>query len=1069
MRQSLLFLVLAAIWVTPVQAQRTKKTTSPANANAPASPTAATPDYNTVFQPMKWRSIGPFRGGRSVAVSGVTGNIGTYYMGTTGGGVWKTDDLGNTWHNISDGFFTTGSVGAIAVSESDPNVVFVGMGEHAPRGVMTHHGDGVYKSTDAGKTWKKMGLEKTQHISRIAIHPRDPDIVYVSAQGPLYSSSPERGIYKSTDGGKSWKQVLFVDDKTGGVELSMDRNNPRILYAAMWEHGRLPWKVISGGSGSGLYKSVDSGETWQKIHNGLPAELGKMAISVSRANSNKVYALIESDSDKEQGGLFVSENGGQNWNRISDDHRLVQRAWYYIEVYADPKNENTVYVLSAPALRSTDGGKTWENLDGPHGDYHDLWINPFNPTNIAIADDGGVGISLNSGNTWSSQANMPTAQLYRINVDNAYPYRIYAGQQDNSSLFIASQELGSSGITEASWGPSAGGESAFLAFDPDNPRYVMGGSYLGTIEILDNQAKASTNIMAAPIQYLAREASDMKYRFNWNAPIIWSKHEPGTYYHAAQVVLRTRDMGQTWEEVSPDLTRNEKEKQGKGGGPYTNEAVGAENYGTISYLMESPHEKGTIWVGSDDGLVHLTRDGGKTWQNVTPIGLGECLVNAIEVSPHDPATVYIATTRYKFNDHTPALYKSTNYGKTWANISTGIPYGAFTRVVREDQVRRDLLFAGTETGVYMSWDGGKNWSIFQLNLPVTPITDLRVHQGNLIAATSGRSFWILDDLSLLRQYQHDSTRLILFQPSTTLLGNTRSELDRNNPGFSGAHPTRGVNPASGAVFYYYVPDSLANQELVLEIKDGAGNLVRSFSSSKDRSFQSYAGGPPANPTLSNRKGLNRFVWDLRYPTMPGVPGVYIESSYRGHKASPGTYTLTLSTAKNTSTQSAITILPNPLYPGGAETYREYHTFMVTAEGKLAMMHQTVNTLYQKQQQLVQVLDALAGKEALTSLHEEGKALLDRMKAWDARMVQRKSKAYDDVENFPNGFTANYLFMINHCESDIPRVTKPNVVRRQELESEWSALETEVKQLLDKNIPEFNKRLWEAGYGALWKN
>ena len=664
MYQYLFILVLVASSVLPVQAQRTKKTTSPPVANTPAIAAVASPNYNTLFQPLKWRSIGPFRGGRSVAVSGVIGNIGTYYMGTTGGGVWKTDDLGNTWHNISDGFFTTGSVGAIAVSESDPNVVFVGMGEHAPRGVMTHHGDGVYKSTDAGKTWKKMGLEKTQHISRIAIHPKNPDIVYVAAQGPLYGNSPERGIYKSTDGGNTWKKVLFVDDKTGGVELSMDMNNPRILYAAMWEHGRLPWKVISGGPGSGLYKSVDSGETWQKIHSGLPAELGKMAVSVSRANSEKVYALIESDSDKEQGGLFVSENGGHNWSRISDDHRLVQRAWYYIEVFADPRDENTVYVLSAPALRSTDGGKTWENLDGPHGDYHDLWINPQNSSNLAIADDGGVGISLNAGTTWSSQANMPTAQLYRINVDNSFPYRIYAGQQDNSSLYIASQELGSSGITTASWGPSAGGESAFLAFDPDNPRFVMGGSYLGTIEVLDNQAKASTNIMAAPIQYLARDASDMKYRYNWNAPIIWSKHEPGTYYHAAQVLLRTRDMGQTWEGVSPDLTRNEKEKQGKGGGPYTNEAVGAENYGTISYVLESPHAKGHIWTGSDDGLVHLTMDGGKTWQNMTPAGLPECLINAIEVSPHDPATVYLATTRYKFNDHTPALYKSTDYGKT---------------------------------------------------------------------------------------------------------------------------------------------------------------------------------------------------------------------------------------------------------------------------------------------------------------------------------------------------------------------------------------------------------------------
>jgi photosystem II stability/assembly factor-like uncharacterized protein len=1058
---------LAAILVLPVMAQKNKKVL-PAAAESAASPAQSTPDYNAVFQPVKWRSIGPFRGGRSVAVAGVPGDIATYYMGTTGGGVWKTDDLGNTWNNISDGFFTTGSVGAIAVSESDPNVVFVGMGEHAPRGVMTHHGDGVYKSTDAGKTWKKIGLELTQHISRIVIHPKDPETVFVAAQGPLYSNSAERGIFKSSDGGLTWKKVLFVDDKTGCVELSMDMNNPRILYAAMWEHGRLPWKVISGGPGSGLYKSYDSGETWEKIHNGLPKELGKMAIAVSRANSEKVYALIESDSDKEQGGLFVSENGGKNWSRISDDHRLVQRAWYYIEVFADPKNENTVYVLSAPALRSTDGGKSWQYLDGPHGDYHDLWINPNNPKNLAIADDGGVGISLNGGNTWSSQANMPTAQLYRINVDNSFPYRIYAGQQDNTSLSIASQELASSGITTASWSASAGGESAFLAFDPDNPRFVMGGSYLGTIEVLDNQANASTNIMAAPIQYLARDASDMKYRFNWNAPIIWSKHEPGTFYHAAQVLLRTKDMGQSWEEVSPDLTRNEKEKQGKGGGPYTNEAVGAENYGTISYVLESPHEKGVLWVGSDDGLVHLTKDGGKTWQNATPQGLKECLVNAIEVSPHDPATVYIATTRYKFNDHTPALYKSTDYGKTWVNISAGIPMGAFTRVVREDQVRKDLLFAGTETGLYISWNGGKSWSNFQLNLPVTPITDLRVHQGDLIAATSGRSFWILDDLNLLRQYAPDTSKMVLYQPSAAVLGNARSEMDRNNPGFDGTNPTRGVNPASGVVFYYYLPELPGEQELRLEIRDEKGILVRSFTSKKDRGFQSYDGGPPAEPTLPAQKGLNRFVWDLRYPTMPGVPGVYIESSYRGHKASPGKYQAVLVMGAK-SIPTTVEILPNPRYPTTTDAYKEYHQFMNQVEGMLANMHQTVNALYKKQQQLTQVLETLSGKEGLDGLHKDGQSLLERMKSWDGKMVQRKSKAYDDVENFPNGFTANYMFMLNHAESDIPRVTRPGVIRRQELETEWSALEAEAKELLDKAVPEFNKRLWEAGFGALWKN
>ena len=1042
-------------------AQRNKRPAAAANLQA-----VETVDLNVHYQSVKWRSIGPFRGGRSVTATGVVGDISTYYMGTTGGGLWKTDDAGTTWSNISDGYFKTGSVGAVAVSESDPNVVYVGMGEHAIRGVMTHHGDGVYKSTDAGKTWKHIGLELTQHIARIAIDPKDPNIVFVAAQGALYSKSQERGIYKSTDGGANWKKVLYIDDKTGCVELSMDMNNPRILYAAMNEYGRLPWKVISGGAGSGLYKSTDNGETWKKINTGLPKELGKMAIAVSRSNSERVYALAESDSDKELGGLFVSVNSGANWTRVSDDHRLIQRAWYYIEVFADPQDEHTVYVMSAPALRSTDGGKTWEEITGTHGDFHDLWINPNNSKNMVIANDGGAAVSFNYGKTWSSQDNMPTAQFYRINVDNGFPYRIYAGQQDNSSVVISSRELGSRGITESSWTSSAGGESAFLAFDPDDPRYVMGGSYLGSIEVLDTKAIAGTNIMAAPIQYLGRETKDMKYRFNWNAPIIWSKHEPGTFYHGAQHLLKTTDMGKTWTEASPDLTRNEKEKQGKGGGPYTNEAVGAENYGTLSYVMESPHEKGVIWTGSDDGLVHITRDGGATWQNVTPAGLKECLINAIEVSPHDKATAYIATTRYKFNDHAPGLYKTTDYGKTWTSINAGIPNGAFTRVVREDNMRKDLLFAGTETGVYLSWNGGISWSPFQLNLPVTPITDLKIHQDNLIAATSGRSFWILDDLGLVRQYKTPVNALTLFKPGNVILTNAYSELDRSNPEFDGTNPQRGVNPANGAVIYYELADGTEPKDITMEIKDGQGQLVRTFKSRKDTTFQKYDGGPPTEPTLPSAKGLNRFVWDLRYPTLTGVPTAYIEGSYRGHKASPGIYTVTVQTGGHTAS-AQVEVLSNPLYPSDAKTYQEYHTLMGRMETELNKMHEMINNLYGKRLQIESLLSTLSGEEKYTALRKEGHALVQRMKQWDEDMVQRKSKAYDDVENFPNKFTANYLFLINHTESDIPRVNKSTLDRLDELNKEWSVLQKKAIELLDKEIPALNQRLWEAGVGAVW--
>src|SRR5437762_2704236 len=1024
-------------------------------------------DYNAIFKALKWRSIGPFRGGRSNCATGVVGDPKTYYMGTTGGGVWKTEDMGISWRNVSDGFFKTGSVGAVAVAESDPNVIYVGMGEHAVRGVMTHPGDGVYKSTDAGKTWKKVGLDLTQHISRIVIDPKNPNIVLVAAQGALYGPSQQRGIYKSADGGTNWKNVLFVSDKSGAAELSMDMNNSRILYAAMWEHGRLPWKVISGGPGSGLYKSTDGGDTWERMKDGLPEETGKMSIAVSRSNPENVFALIESDSDKEAGGLFVSTNAGKKWSRITNDHQLVQRAWYYIELFIDPKNENTVYVMSASALRSTDGGKTWETLSGTHGDYHDLWINPDNPNNFIISNDGGSSITFNAGKSWSTQLNMPTGQFYRINVDNQFPYRIYGGQQDNTSVSIASRELGSAGITNASWAPSAGGESAFLAFDPNDPKLVLGGSYQGTIEVLDVKAKGTTGIMAAPIQYLGMDAKDIKYRFNWNAPIIWSKHEPNTFYHGAQYLLKTNDWGKTWKEVSPDLTRNEKEKQGRAGGPYTNEEVGAENYGTLAYVIESPHEKGVIWTGSDDGLVYLTRDGGGNWKNVTPQGLAECLINAIEVSPHDKATAYIATTRYKFNDHAPGLYKTTDYGANWTKINNGLPANAFTRVVREDDGRKDLLFAGTELGLFVSWNGGKDWSPLQLNLPITPITDLRIYKGNLIAATSGRAYWILDNLSVLRQYKKDAPAFSLYRPDNAYLVNGSSELDEMSEEFTGANRLRGVNPATGVVIYYQLPELKKDDQISMEIKDADGNLVRTFSSKADAKYQKYEGAPKAEPLLPKNKGLNRFVWDMRYATMPGVPNVDMETSYAGHKGPPGKYFMTLKTGNQTVSTEA-EILANPLYPTDAATYTEYHRTMSSMENELALMHRMVNDLYDKQKQLESLLSSLPAGDKFAAIKRDGEALLKKMKAWDEDMVQRKSKAYDDVENFPNKFTANYMFLINQTESDIPRVNQPSLDRMKELNGQWSALKARANEILDKDIPAMNKRMWDAGLGAIWK-
>ncbi|PQB04398.1 WD40/YVTN/BNR-like repeat-containing protein [Aureitalea marina] len=1018
------------------------------------------------FSSVKYRNIGPYRGGRSVSATGVVDNPLTYYMGTTGGGLWKTEDAGQHWNNISDGFFKTGTVGAVATSESNPNIVYVGMGEHAIRGVMTSYGDGVYKSTDAGKSWEYMGLKETEQISRIVIHPTNPDIVYVAAQGKYTARSSDRGVYKSVDGGKTWKKTLYENDMSGASELSMDMNNPQILYAALWHHQRTPWKVISGGEGSGLFKSMDAGETWTRLETGLPKELGKLAISVCRSNSNKVYALIESDSQTDQSGLYVSNNAGKSWSQVSGDNRLTQRAWYYTEVFTDPQNEQVVYVLSAPALRSEDGGKSWERLSGTHGDYHDLWINPSNSKNMVIANDGGAAITYNYGKSWSTQDIMPTAQFYRINVDNLTPYNIYGGQQDNSSVRIASANLQGWSISQSDWTWSAGGESAFLAFDKDDPKVVVGGSYLGTIEALDMENKVSTKIMAAPIQYLGKAARDMKYLFNWNAPIIWSQHEPSTIYHGAQLVLKSTDLGKTWSHFSPDLTRDIDSKQGKGGGPYTVEAVGAENYGTLSYLVESPHEQGVFYSGSDDGLVHVTRDNGENWQNITPKNLGETLINAIEVSPHDPAVVYIATTKYKFGDYTPALFKSSNYGQSWTAINKGIPNGAYTRVVREDQNQKGLLYAGTELGIYISFDDGANWEPFQRNLPVTPILDLMVHRNDLVVATSGRSFWILDNLSLLSQYDPANEGVKLYKPEPLLYGSWGSRMNGNVDSFDGTQNFEGVNPANGIVLYYDLPEIDEAKAVELTVNDSNGKLINTYTSEKDESYIPHNGGgaPPA-PRLSKKKGLNRFVWNMQHPIVPGVPNVYIEASFSGHRVSPGTYTMTLKYDGNSYSTKAI-IKQNPDHDITMAEYQAFDQIMGQMETNITDMHNKVNMLSTATKDIKKVIKQLKADDRNPALVSEGEALIKEIKEWDEQMVQRRSQAYDDVENFENKFTAEYLFLLNQTNSSLPKVTQASIDRKAELDAQWTPLRATAENLINSKVPAYNKKLWEAGIGAI---
>jgi photosystem II stability/assembly factor-like uncharacterized protein len=1063
-----IFLFVAAVCCLSVGYAQ-KKNEKPVAAKPAA---AEVPNPKEALHALNFRSIGPFRGGRSVTACGVKSNPLLYYMGTTGGGVWKTENAGQTWFNISDGFFNTGSVGAVAVSESDPNVLYVGMGEHAPRGVMTSYGDGVYKSTDAGKTWMHIGLKETQHISWIRIHPSNPDIVYVAAQGALHGPNPDRGVYKSTDGGASWKKVLYVNDNTGCADLDIDASNPRVLYAAMWDHQRLPWEVRSGGPGCGLYQSTNGGDTWKKLENGIPKELGKMSVSISRSNPQKVYALIEIDWNKEKGGLYVSNNAGESFSQVSKDHRLTQRAWYYVEVFADPQNENTVYVLNSPGLKSIDGGKSWSNIRGTHGDYHQLWINPNNNQNQVIANDGGAAVTFNGGSNWTAQNNQPTAQFYRINVDNLWPYNVYAGQQDNTSVKVASSNPSGYSLSEREWTYSAGGESAFLAFDPNNPKYVMGGSYQGTIEWLDVEAKEGRGVMAAPIQYQALQPKQMKYRFNWNAPIIYSQHEPYAFYHAGNVLFKTTDAGKSWKAVSPDLTRNDKSKQGTSGTPFTNEGAGGENYGTIAYVAESKHEKDVMYTGSDDGMVYITKDAGANWTNITPPSLEECLINCIEVSPLDKAAVYIAATAYKFNNKQPMLYKSSDYGKTWIKIVNGIPDGAFTRCIREDEGKRGLLFAGTETGLYVSWNDGAEWEQLQLGLPITPITDLKVHKGNLVAATMGRSFWILDDLQMLRNYDASSfgKSMAVYRPRDVFRTSGGSMLDgnfkRGENGVGAATSQSGVNAPSGAVIYYTIPTSLADTAtLYLDVIDDIGKTVRTFSSKSDPDFVGYPGGPGAEPVLPAQKGLNRFVWDLRFPTLKGVPTVFIEGSFQGRKVAPGNYLLRLRLSGEEKT-APVRVLPHPLIKATKADYADQQTWQKKVEDDINAIHQSVVNMRKVKKQLTDFNALTKDDKTMKELQEKAKAIADKLSKWEDELVQNKAQSNDDIINFVNKLSADFIFLRGEMDTNIPIVNDGAKQQYDVLHAQWEKLKADMQSLLDNEVAAFNKMCVEKQVSKL---
>ncbi len=954
---------------------------------------------------LNYRNIGPFRGGRSVAVAGHDDQPYIYYTGFTGGGVYKTTDGGATWYNVSDGFFKTGSVGAIDVADSDPNVIYVGMGETDIRGNMSA-GDGMYRSTDAGKTWTWLGLGETRFIGDIEIHPENPDVAWVAAMGKLFGpvESSERGIYKTKDGGKTWNKVLFKDAKTGAVDIAVDPNNPRILFAAMWEAYRSPWEMSSGGEGSGLYKSVDGGESWTEItqNPGMPKGLvGKIGVSVSPANSNRVFAIVENATG---GGLFRSEDGGNNWRRVSANRNLRQRAWYYSKVVADPVNEDVVYVLNVGFWKSKDGGVNFDRIGTPHGDHHDLWIATNNPERMVVADDGGGQVTYNGGEGWSSYYTSATAQIYQVVTDNQFPYMIYGAQQDNSTFAIRSRTSGGS-IGERDWWPVAGGESGYIAPDPENPNVTFGGSYGGYLNKYDSELGLSDRIDVWPDNPMGGGAKDAKYRFQWTFPIVISPHNPNVLYATSQHVHRSTDEGMSWETISPDLTRDDSKKQDESGGPITKDDTSVEYYNTIFSFVESPIEPGLLWAGADDGLIYVSRDNGQSWENVTPKDMPEAMISIIDASHHAAGTAYMAATRYKFGDFSPMLYKTTNYGKSWAKIITGIPSMDFTRAIREDPNRSGLLYAGTETGVYVSFNAGERWQSLQLNLPAVPITDLAVHKRDkdLIIATQGRSFWILDDLPVLHQLQDDilADQHYLFDPEDPYLFGGRSW---------GSSATAGQNPQGGAVVYYYLAGN-EDQEIKLEFVDMREQVVQSYSSKEDvrgRSVrestlfyedeqQTFRG------SLGDKAGLHSYVWGLDYPGVTNIDGLQIlwAGSTAGPRALPGTYTVRMYVGEGLVGEQEFEVKKDPrLEQISQEDLVAQFELVQTINAKLDSTHKAINKIRSVREEFREQMGSLGTDETSKTLFERAQSMMKAMTEIEEALVQTKAEATQDVLNFP---------------------------------------------------------------------
>ena len=1019
---------------------------------------------------LKWRSIGPYRGGRSTAVAGVTSQPNVFYFGATGGGLWKTTDGGVGWVNVSDEYFKTGSVGNLGVAESDPNVIYVGMGETPIRGNVSH-GDGVYKSTDAGKTWKRAGLEDSRQISRVRVHPKNPDIVYVASQGHVWGPNDQRGVFKSVDGGKNWQRVLFRDNKSGATDLILDPTNPNVLYAALWEVYRKPWTLESGGAGSGLFKSTDGGDTWNELtrNQGLPkGVIGNIGVTVSPANPDRVWAIIEA----EDGGVFRSDDAGKTWTKTNEQRNLRQRAWYYTRIYADPQNAESVYVLNTDMYRSNDGGRTFNSIDSiHHGDCHDLWIAPNDPNRMILGDDGGGEVSLNGGKTWTEE-DQPTAQFYRVALDNDFPYNIYGAQQDNSTVRIPSRTTDSA-IDETHWYDVGGGESGWIAPSPKDSNIVYAGSYGGLITRRDHRTGQERNVSPWPDNPMGHGAADLKYRFQWNFPIIFSPHDPNTLYAGGNVLFKSTSEGQRWQAISGDLTRNDRSKQGPSGGPITKDNTSIEYYGTIFTAMESPIEKGVIWVGSDDGLVHVTRDDGKNWQNVTPKGIPEWIqINSIDVSSIQQGTAYVAATMYKFDDNKPYLYKTSDYGKTWKKITVGIPDTAFTRVIREDPNRRGLLYAGTETGIYVSFDDGDNWQSLQLNLPVVPITDLAVHkrERDLVAATQGRSFWVLDDMTVLHQMA-DAAKAdaFLFKPEDTYKMPGGGQLQ--------ADATVGQNPPAGAVIHYYLKNK-PTTDLTIEVLDSAGKSIKKFTAkapppqaNKAGGGQQEAGGAQQEaggrgartPSPPAEVGINRFVWDFRYADATRFPGLILwGGETRGPRAVPGTYQVKLTVGGNTMTQS-FEVKKDPRVETTQEDFAKQFDLLMKIRDKLNETHEAIIKIRDLRKQIDDVAGRMKDQQAIT---DAAKSLKTNLTAIEETLYQTKNQSSQDPLNFPIRLNNKLAALAGVVAAADAAPTDQSFVIYDELVAKINEQLQKLDQVIKTELPAFNKLVRDQNIPAV---